>query len=319
MKIRWAIVAGLVLATAGFAATPQYINHNGMPTPLRWSTSQFPLKWNLNPARNANVTGNRPVGDAIFASFNTWVVAPNTALSVMRAQDVNVTNMGFDAYNLVCFVCQADFSSEAETLAVTITTYAVGTGASDGRGGTIQFVGQILDADIAFNPNRNFSTDSFSVPEDLQTVATHEAGHFFGLDHSGVVKAVMFPYSPEVQLRLGYDDVAGISSIYPGGSQVAMGSISGTVILNGNGVFGAQVVAVSTTDAQPMSAFGIRKTPIATLTGTGGSYTLSRIPGDNYQVYAEPLDKPATNDDVDGYARAFGRSAIETAFTTRWY
>ena len=46
-------------------------------------------------------------------------------------------------------------------------------------------------------------------------MATHEVGHFFGLDHSAVISAVMYPAAPTLLTTLSYDDVAGIASLYP--------------------------------------------------------------------------------------------------------
>src|SRR6185369_8979625 len=102
--------------------------------------------------------------------------------------------------NLICFVCSdADFTKDSQTLAVTLTTTANGPGASNGHGGTTTFAGQIIKADIIFNPSTQYSTDG-SKGQNLQTVATHEIGHFFGLDHSAVVRAIMFPAASNLTL-----------------------------------------------------------------------------------------------------------------------
>ncbi|MCU1286520.1 MAG: Peptidase [Acidobacteriales bacterium] len=289
------------------------------PVPDHWAASAFPIVWNINPARGGNVQGSRAVADVIQASFTTWTSAPNTTLSVARGNDSTKTAAGMDNTNLICFVCTGDFSSEAETLAVTMTTVATSVGDSDGRGGTTQFVGQILDADILFNPSNTFTTDTGNgTVQDVQTVATHEIGHFFGLDHSPIVRAIMFPFTPDVETTLGYDDVAGISAMYPASGQaVGTGSISGTVRLNGAGVFGAHVFADSQTGAEAFAAFNIRKTPIGTLSTPGGSYTITGVPPDSYVVTAEPLDLPVTNTDVSDFPKAYNQGAVQTNFTTR--
>jgi hypothetical protein len=152
----------------------------------------------------------------------------------------------------------------------------------------------------------------------MQTVATHEIGHFFGLDHSAVVRAMMFPFTPDNERTLGYDDVAGISAMYPASGQaVGTGSIAGTVRLNGTGVFGAHVFADSQTAAEAFSAFNIRKTPIGGMSTPGGSYTITGVPADSYVVTAEPVDLPVTNADVADYPKAYAQSAVQTNFTTR--
>ena len=322
----------LTLAALGFVAIllaipaaswlPQYVapaSGGGAPQPARWDFSAFQVQWNLNPSAGSNVTGSRPVADVITASFATWTSAPNTALSISRGPDSSATSGGFNPNggntNLICFVCQGDFSKDAQTLAVTITTIENAPPGSDGHGGRTKFVGQIIDGDILFNPSTQFSTGGGS-GQDLQTVATHEIGHFFGLEHSGVVRAIMFPFAPDVQTTLGYDDVAGISNLYPSGGSA--GSITGTITFaGGGGVYGAHVFAQSVTGSTPVSG-NVRKTPIGTLTARDGSYRIAGVPPDSYIVVAEPLDDPVAASNVPSYTQAFG-GTIQTNFTTRWH
>ena len=128
----------------------------------------------------------------------------------------------------------------------------------------------------------------------------------------------MFPAASSIE-QLGWDDVAGISTVYPKSSpDVATGTISGTVRLGGAGIFGAHVFAESTTGNQ---GFGnsIRKTPIGALTRPDGTYAIQGLPPDSYIVTAEPLDGPVSNSDVSGYPRIFGQTSVNTGFTTRWH
>jgi hypothetical protein len=319
-----AIAIAVIIAMVLYPPLPAFSHLNDLtassngPQPDRWPANALPVTWNINPAHGGNIQGSRTVADVIQASFNTWMAAPNTTVSATRGPDSSDAAPGFNNTNLICFVCSGDFSSEAETLAVTMTTVATSVGASDGRGGTTQFVGQILDADILFNPSKSFTTDVGGPNQDLQTVATHEIGHFFGLDHSAIVRAMMFPFTPDSETTLSYDDVGGISAIYPKASlDVPTGVISGAVRLNGAAVFGAHVFADSQTATQSYSGFNVRKSPIGALSLPDGTYSITGVPPDSYIVTAEPLDLPVTNSDVSDFPKAFNKTAVQTNFSTR--
>jgi hypothetical protein len=294
-------IAAVVLPASSYLFNFTDQNHD------HWQS--MPVNWTLNPQRSSHMHGSRSVADVMTASFATWVAAPNAALAVARTADTSSRDTGNDGRNLICFVCSGDFSSETETLGVTFTTTISGGSQS----------GTIVDADILFNPNKDFSTDGASANEDLQTVATHEIGHLFGLAHSGVVRATMFPFAPDNERSLSYDDVAAISALYPGSQVVATNTISGTVTLNSAAVFGAHVFAESQSANEPFAAFNIRKSPIGAFTLPDGTYAIQGVPADTYNVTAEPLDLPADNSNIEDYARSFGMSSVQTNFTTRWF
>ncbi|OLB23714.1 MAG: hypothetical protein AUH15_02715 [Acidobacteriales bacterium 13_2_20CM_55_8] len=310
-----ALAAALLVAVPAFSFLPQLTSSQ----PDHWSLTAFAVQWNLNPSTSgAKISGSQSVAQVMQASFDSWATAPHTALSISRGPDSSVSQEDNSPsnINLICFVCSDAPFGGTETLAVTVTTTADSPGTSDGHGGTTQFAGQIIKGDIAFNPSTQFDTGG-GTGQNIQTVATHEIGHFFGLDHSAVVRAVMFPFAPDILTTLSYDDVAGISSLYPQGTpDVATGSISGKVRLSGSSVFGAHVFANSTTSALPFA--NVRKTPIGTLTLTDGTYTIRGVPPDSYLVVAEPLDLPVTDSDVS-WASEFNQAKVQTNFTTRWH
>jgi len=297
------------LAGSGSAAAPEH-----------WDFTAFPVTWNINPTVGSNISGSVSAADAITTAFATWTSAPNAALTITRGPDSTISSEAQSprGINLICFVCMdGDFNLDAQTLAVTLTTSANGAGEPDGHGGVSRFAGQILKADILFNSNALYSTSGGSA-QDLQTVATHEVGHFLGLAHSGVVRAVMFPFASSIR-QLSYDDVAGLAVLYPkGAADVPTGTISGTVRLGSGVVFGAHVFAESVTGAEPFAST-IRKSPIGALTLPDGSYVIQGLPVDSYVITAEPLDDPVTNSGVNGYAKTFGQPAVQTNFTTRWH
>ncbi len=96
------------------------------------------------------------------------------------------------------------------TIALTTITFATRTG-------------EILDADIEVNSaGIPISTSDTAVTSDLQSILTHEIGHFLGLAHSLDPEASMNANYDRGDLSfrtLAEDDRAGICSIYPGGDE----------------------------------------------------------------------------------------------------
>ncbi len=167
--------------------------------------------------------------------------------------------------------------------------------------------GEILDADILFNGSKPFSTDGDAGSFDIQNIATHEVGHFIGLDHSAVVGATMnpFAYTRDTRLRsLALDDKAAATTIYPAAGEPA--SLQGFVKLNGSAISGAHVVAEDE-QGRPASA---------TLSDGNGFFQIRGLEPGNYAVYAEPLDGPVTN---ANFSLHTSNLRIDTHFgTTFW-
>lgn len=313
------IVAAIAFALIHAAPAHSYLAmgsaSGGAFTADHWGTIPVPVQISTNIAPGAKISGSTSFANVIQASLASWAQAPNFA-DPIGSVTLNSLTGPQNGINLICFCTTgAAFNGKDGTLALTVTT-------SSG--------GQIIGANIFFNPqptNVCWATDSnvASCPnagdsvQDLQTVATHELGHFIGLDHSAVVRATMFPFAPTRETHLSWDDVAGASVLYPkSAADVGTGAISGTVTTTG-AVFGAHVFADSTSSNNPFGAFpNIRKSPIGTLTDTAGHYTIQGLPPDSYNVLAEPLDGPVTNDNVD-WAMAWGQSAVQTGFTTRFH
>ena len=111
------------------------------------------------------------------------------------AADVNVVVFRDDAW---------PYSGQSSALALTTVTY----GAESGK---------IYDADIEINTfAKQFVLNPSGVVRgvyDLNTVLLHEAGHFFGLEHSSDQDAIMG--GGAFAGRIAADDAAGICAIYP--------------------------------------------------------------------------------------------------------
>lgn len=84
--------------------------------------------------------------------------------------------------------------------------------------------GEIRDADIELNATDvTFSVSDSDVTFDLQSILTHEAGHFLGLAHSPDKDSTMradYPPKSTTLRDLAPDDVAGICALYPPGAVI---------------------------------------------------------------------------------------------------
>jgi hypothetical protein len=161
--------------------------------------------------------------------------------------------------------------------------------------------GTITDADVLFNGNGfQFTTNEQPGRFDVQDVATHELGHFLGLDHSGWAGASLYPYvDPSVILHrsLSLDDVHGARDMYPA---QGFASIHGTIRRSADNtvVAGAHVVA---RDANGRTAGGILSDP-------AGNFALVGLDAGSYTLYATPLDSPVSA------ANLIGGHTVQTDF-----
>jgi MYXO-CTERM domain-containing protein len=155
------------------------------------------------------------VRDVVAASFATWSAldcdGAAATISFSELADVSCHETEFNKAapnaNVILFQdTQWHYKGVDNTLAKTTVTF-------DGE------TGEILDADIEINHAYNELTVSDSaVVFDLQSVLTHEIGHFIGLDHSPDPDATMFAGYDEgsTSLRtLEADDVAAACAAYP--------------------------------------------------------------------------------------------------------
>jgi MYXO-CTERM domain-containing protein len=105
------------------------------------------------------------------------------------------------------------YPNSEDTLALTTITYNTENA-------------QIYDADVEINSAQaefTFSDDPSDTIDDLQSVLTHECGHFLGLSHDPTYGSTMYPeYSPGdlYQRTLDVDDIAGICDIFPPGQTI---------------------------------------------------------------------------------------------------
>lgn len=168
--------------------------------------------------------------------------------------------------------------------------------------------GQIVQVDMLFStrPDVRFSTSQHGDRIfDIEAIALHEAGHWLGLGHTGILAAAMSPYGDSGEFpsrRLHSDDGASLIAAYTTGAA----SLSGRVnTADGAAVKGAHVVAVD-------AATGLDAA--SALTGDDGTYRIVGLRSGNYRVFAEPLDEPARVSDMPDYVAGANSDFVTTFF-----
>jgi len=294
---------------------------------MRWSTAL-----GTNPVtiltQNQTASGRlNEIEQVITAALGVWTGVSGTMLVPASlaplTRTANATSCGTNGLNSICFD-QPDGAFTPGVLAFTrvITADQIGMQLSNGPAATQ--VGQILDADVYFNPGDSRVT--FATPAalpgaqsayDLESVLTHELGHSLGFSHSAVWSAMMYPFAPapgtiagtrpstqQPDAPLGEDDRTGLRVLYPDATDtVHAGSIQGRILpanplsLPGappgvTGIFGSHVVAVDSASGTVIG--GIIGGWSCTAPGPvqfDGNYEIDRLPvGQSYTVYAEPLN-----------------------------
>jgi hypothetical protein len=158
------------------------------------------------------------------------------------------------------------YDSANATLALTTVTFEVSSG-------------RILDADVEIN---SFAVDITTndpsqgpVGADLQSIVTHESGHFLGLAHSRVADATMnASYSPgDISFRtLSADDVEGICTIYPPDRTVA--ACSQPEPVHG---FSRYCASASDSSSDGSATQGTKGCAVASMERSGGSGALATL------------------------------------------
>jgi hypothetical protein len=237
---------------------------------------------------------------AVQAAFQTWQNVSSANIRFEYTGTTPIRSAGRDGYNIVTFSDDAT-PLGSSTVAVTFSFFRNDFGSLT-----------IDEADIVFNSALDFSTSGEENKFDIQGVATHEIGHLLGLDHSAMISSVMVPFAVPSQLdqrTLTYDDIAGVSEIYPNPSELPpYGLIRGTIQAGTAPVFGAHVVAINSDGTAVVS----------TLSQPDGSYMIRFVPPGVYRVMAEPLDQPVTEGNVGGGSTSFYRS-LKTDFGTTYF
>jgi len=294
---------------------------------VRWSTAL-----NANPVtvftQNQTASGRlAEIEQVIAQSLAAWTGVSGTALAPATlaplARTATQNACGSDGVNSICF----DEVDMAFTPGVVAFTRVIATdriGMQVGGSAVSTQLGQILDADIYFNPSG--SPTAYATPQaltanptayDLESVLTHELGHFLGFSHSAVWSAIMFPFAPapgtfsgmrptalQPDAPLGEDDRTGLRVLYANPADALHGGSIRGQILSANplalpasppgvtGIFGAQVVAVDVASGAAVgSTIGGWSCSGLGPAQFDGAYEIDGLAvGRTYTVYAEALN-----------------------------
>ena len=319
----------------------------------QWSTSLGTNPTTVLTSAQLPTAQLSEIESTIAQSFSVWtgvagVTLNSSALAALSRTSLQNSCSSADGVNSICFN-QSDPAFTTGVLAFTRVTVADSIGETVGNS-TSTFVGAILDADILVRPGD--SSAVFATPQalsgnpqayDLQSVLTHELGHFFGLEHSGVWRAMMQPFVPSPgtfagarpslnapDAPLAEDDRTGLRVLYPDpNDQVHVGSIRGRILpanalslsaLTGaTGIFAAQVVAIDASTGDVIA--GARGGWSCSDPGPAvfdGSYAIERLAvglAQSYQIYAEPFTGIENDADV---AKSFAKLCRNSSTDANW-
>jgi hypothetical protein len=294
---------------------------------VRWSTTLGTSPVSIL-TQNQTASGHlSEIEQVISQSLSVWTGVTGTTLPPATiaplARTATQNACGSDGLNSICFD-QADAAFTPGVLAFTRVITSDALGEQLGSNPAATQLGQILDADIYFDPGNaqvTFATPAAlpASPQayDLASVLTHELGHFLGFSHSAVWSAMMYPYAPapgtftgsrptsqQPDASLGDDDRTGLRILYPDPADaINVGVIAGRILPanplsltlsppNVTGIFGANVVAIDQASGAVIAATIAGWTCAAPGPAQfDGTYELAHLPvSHSYTVYTEPLD-----------------------------
>jgi hypothetical protein len=271
-----------------------------------WFDSELPLRSVINPT-NADISAAAALL-VVQASAETWENV-NTSYFTVNPEEytagpgqVQPALNANDGQNSMFFdTAGANFAPGGSVIAFVRSVIDLTNG-------------HTLDADLVFNDRDFFSSTSSPAltpapsgqsSVDLQSVITHEYGHYFSLDHTSIADATMIPFiiGDTRQRTLELDDRAGLSTVYPESAARGLsepgavdfgattGTVSGTVVsgYDASVIFGAHVEALLISSPGPENSISAISGELTLRNGLG-DWTIHGLPPGDYAIRIVPLD-----------------------------
>lgn len=179
-----------------------------------WAGWQMPaagMNYKINLATKPKNLTDAQVSSALDGSFATWTAADSKQI-FNNTGTTTAKTAKFDGTNALLWK-----GIQSSAIAITYVWYYSSTG-------------QLAEADTLFNKNYKWNTTAYNGTNDcggstdaydVQNIATHEFGHWVGLDdlYNSVDKDLtMYGYGDLTELKkdtLGLGDVTGVNAIAP--------------------------------------------------------------------------------------------------------
>ncbi|MBI4440744.1 PGF-pre-PGF domain-containing protein [Candidatus Woesearchaeota archaeon] len=301
----------LLMAVPSYGYVRATFDLSGTVIPTFWRSADIPVQWTTYLNGSADVPFSAMMR-ALNNSFAVWENLSYANISTSYQGNTTSTNVGNDAVNLIAFDEDGSFLSQgASTLATTQFFVSVSTG-------------RLLDADIIFN-GKSFTFATGGADYDIESIAMHEIGHFFGLDHAVIGSEVstdkrptMTPFYIGINGRtLEQDDRAGLGATYPSATFFNVtGNVSGNVRNGTQEIFGAQIAALNATTGVPAVAVLTGYRTGSGATGQGDYLMLGLEPG-NYTIKATPMD--GSNGITSSNFNGIFSDTFVTSFRTQYH
>ena len=311
-KARRVASLALIFSLATAYATPAFgylkfgVNINGRRVTLKWN--QMPVKYYISEGSVPGVDASQ-LQAAVGRAFGRWEAVPSASIAYQFGGFTAASPLDDDGMSTLGFLDRPELDRVLASTSLLVDDAS----------------GVLIEADIFFNSEFPWSVASAGEAGkfDLETIALHEIGHLSGLGHSALgeteliasggrrvvaAEAVMFPiaFPPGTTFdrTLRPDDVAGISDLYPvNGFNGTTGSLSGRVTRNGQGLFGAHIVAFDPSSGAMIGNFSLNR---------DGQFSMAGLSPGPHVVRVEPLDDA----DPDSF---FSEAAIDLDFRVAFF